>query len=158
MVALRAALASTAIVLILCVVGPLLLKYWKVSLDAVALTGGIILVVLLLQMMLKSDESPPSTGTAIEAIPTSMLISHLVNPTIVTPPGIATILAITAWSQGNEQSWLAVVVLLVFVMITNLVAMIAARKLLGLHHCCRATCDWLVVRGASSVPGHAGAA
>ncbi|MCP9933603.1 MarC family protein [Cyanobium sp. Candia 9D4] len=130
-VALRAALASTAIVLTLCVVGPLLLKNWNVSFDAVALTGGLILVVLPLQMMLKSDESPPSRGEATEAIPTSMLISRLVIPTIVTPPGIATILALTVLSRGNQPSWLAVVVLLVLIMITNLVAMIAARKLLG---------------------------
>ena len=38
-VALRATLASTAVVLLLSIVGPLILHNWGVSLPAVALTG-----------------------------------------------------------------------------------------------------------------------
>lgn len=64
MVALKATLASTSVVLTLCVVGPLPLKNWGVSFNTDALTGGLILVLLPLQMMLKSDEPPIKTSTA----------------------------------------------------------------------------------------------
>ena len=130
-VALRATLASTVVVLILCLVGPLILENWGVSLPAVALTGGIILFLSSLQMMIKPSESPGNTGAAPEALSASMLISRLVIPTIVTPPGIAAILALMVLSEGNQQLWLQIIGLLLLVMLVNLLTMLAARKLLA---------------------------
>lgn len=60
-----------------------------------------------------------------------MLISRIVIPTIVTPPGIATILALTVLSEGNQQSWLTIMALLLLVMTINLLTMVAARELLA---------------------------
>jgi multiple antibiotic resistance protein len=130
-VALRATLASTAIVLILCFVGPPILENWGVSFPAVTLTGGIILFLLSLQVMIKPDESPSKTGTAPETLSASMLISRLVIPTIVTPPGIAAILALMVLSEGNQQLWLQIMGLLLLVMLVNLLTMLTARKLLA---------------------------
>ena len=59
-----------------------------------------------------------------------MLISRLVIPTIVTPPGIVAILALMVLSAGNQQLWLQIIGLLLLVMLVNLLTMLAARKLL----------------------------
>jgi multiple antibiotic resistance protein len=130
-VALRATLASTVVVLILCFVGPLILDNWGVSFPAVTLTGGIILFLLSLQMMMKPTESPSNTGTVPETLSASMLISRLVIPTIVTPPGIVAILALMVLSEGNQQLWLQIMGLLLLVMLVNLLTMLTARKLLA---------------------------
>ncbi len=130
-VAIRATLASTAIVLTLALVGPLILENWGVSLAAVALTGGIILFLIPLQMMMKPTESSESQGTEPEPSSASMLISRLVIPTIITPPGIAAILALMVMSAEQAQLWLQIIGLLLLVMLVNLLTMLAARKLLA---------------------------
>jgi multiple antibiotic resistance protein len=130
-VALRATLASTAVVLILCFVGPLILENWGVSFPAVTLTGGIILFLLSLQVMLKPTESLSKSDAVPATLSASMLISRLVIPTIVTPPGIAAILALMVLSEGNPQLWLQIMGLLLLVMLVNLLAMLAARQLLA---------------------------
>lgn len=60
-----------------------------------------------------------------------MLISRLVIPTIVTPPGIVAILALMVLSEGNQQLWLQIMGLLLLVMLLNLLTMLIARKLLA---------------------------
>jgi multiple antibiotic resistance protein len=131
MVALRAALASTVVVLILSFIGPLILVHWGISFSAVALTGGIILFLLSLQVMMKPTESPDNESAAPETLSAAMLISRLVIPAIVTPPGIAAILALMVLSEGNQQLWLQIMGLLLLVMLVNLLTMLAARKLLA---------------------------
>ncbi|WP_013325264.1 MarC family protein [Gloeothece verrucosa] len=130
-VALRATFASTLVVLILGLLGPLILENWGVSLPAVSITGGIILFVGSLQVMMKPSESSGNKGVAPETLSTSMLISRLVIPTIVTPPGIAAILALMVLSEKNQQLWLQIIGLLLLVMFLNLLIMLTARKLLA---------------------------
>lgn len=130
-IALRATLVSTLVLLLLSLVGPLILENWGVSFPAVALTGGIILFLLSLQVMMKPTESTGKPDTAVEKLPESMLISRLVIPTIVTPPGIAAVLALMVLSAGNQQLWLQIVGLLVLVMGLNLLIMLVAQKLLN---------------------------
>jgi multiple antibiotic resistance protein len=90
-----------------------------------------ILFLLSLQVMIQPTESPGNSGAAPETLSAAMLISRLVIPTIVTPPGIAAILAFTVLSEGNHQLWLQLMGLLVLVMLVNLLTMLAARKLLA---------------------------
>lgn len=130
-IALRATLAATVVVLILSLVGPLILQNWGVSFPAVALTGGAILFLLSLQLMMKSTESADNKGKEPETLPEAMLISRLVIPTIVTPPGIAAVLALMVFSAGNPQLWLQTIGLLLLVMLLNLLIMLAAQKILN---------------------------
>lgn len=130
-IALRATLAATVVVLILSLVGPLILQNWGVSFPAVALTGGVILFLLSLQLMMKSTESADNKGKEPETLPEAMLISRLVIPTIVTPPGIAAVLALMVFSAGNPQLWLQTIGLLLLVMLLNLLIMLAAQKILN---------------------------
>lgn len=131
-VALRAALASTFVVLVLAMVGPLILENWGVSFTAVALTGGVILFLTSLQVMLAPTESASVRSEAPATLSTAMLISRLVIPTIVTPSGIAAILALVVLSEGNNQLRLQIVGLLVAVMVFNMIIMLSARRVMAL--------------------------
>lgn len=131
MVAVRATLASTVVVMLLSVAGPPILARWGVSFPAVALTGGIILFLLSLQVMLKPTESSDHSGAVPGTLSASMLISRLVIPTIVTPPGIAAIVALMVLSEGNQQLWLQIIAVLFLVMCVNLLTMLVARQLLA---------------------------
>jgi multiple antibiotic resistance protein len=129
--ALRSTLAATVVVILLFVLGAIVLETWGVSLPAVALTGGIILFLLSLQVMLKPPESQVPREEASEALSGSMLISRLVIPTIVTPPGIVSTLALSVLSEGNLRLWLQIMGLLVLIMLVNLLTMLNAGRLLA---------------------------
>jgi multiple antibiotic resistance protein len=129
--AVRATLAATAVVILLFVVGKLVLEKWGVSLPAVALTGGIILFLLSLQVMLNSPESASPQGSPPQATSGAMLISRLVIPTIITPPGIVSILALSVLSEGNPELWFQILGLLLLIMTVNLFTMLSARTLLA---------------------------
>lgn len=129
-VAWRAILASTAVVMVLAIVSPLILNSWKVSFVAVSLTGGIILFLLSLQGTMKLSETPQQGGA--EPTSTAMLISHLVIPTIITPPGIAAIVALMVLNDRGLGYWSQIIGLLLLVMLINWLTMLVARKLLAL--------------------------
>ena len=131
-VALRATLASTAVVLLLSIVSPLILHNWGVSLPVVALTGGIILLLGSLRVIMNPTESLAKGITESKTLSASMLISRLVIPTIVTPPGIAAILALMVLSGEKQQLSLQIIGILLLVMFVNLLTMLTARKLLSL--------------------------
>lgn len=129
--ALRATLAATAIGIMLFLLGRVVLETWGVTFSAVALTGGVILFLLSLQVMLRPPEQvPPEIGDA-ETMPRSMLISRLVIPTIITPPGIVSILALSVLSEGNARLLLQILILFLAIMLLNLLTMLRARALMG---------------------------
>ncbi|KEF41918.1 MAG: hypothetical protein ER33_08630 [Cyanobium sp. CACIAM 14] len=131
-VAVRAVLVATLVVLGLALAGPVILKNWGVSYPAVTLTGGTILLLTSLQVMLKPSESPEPGDAPSGTLSTSMLISRLVIPTIVTPAGIAATLALMVLSEGNQRFWLHIIGLLLLVMLLNLLTLLAARRILAL--------------------------
>jgi multiple antibiotic resistance protein len=96
----------------------------------VAITGGITLFLTSLQMMMAPTDAARVTSDRKERLATSMLISRLVIPTIVTPPGIAAILALMVLSECNQPIWLQTMGFLLAVMALNYIAMLSARTLL----------------------------
>ena len=64
-------------------------------------------------------------------MPRSMLISRLVIPTIITPPGIVSILALSVLSEGNARLLLQILILFLAIMLLNLLTMLRARALMG---------------------------
>lgn len=130
-VAIRATLAATAIVLALAAVGPVILKNWGVSFPAVTLTGGLVLILLSLQLVLSPEPSAAPPERTQQPFTAAVCVSRLVIPTIVTPPGIAAILALSVFSEGNRQLWLQIIAVLLLVMAVNLATMLAARRLLA---------------------------
>jgi hypothetical protein len=90
------------------------------------------LFLLSLQVMLRPSEPMPPDMIDAEAMPRSMLISRLVIPTIITPPGIVSLLALSVLSEGNARLLLQVLTLFLVIMLLNLLAMLRARALMGL--------------------------
>jgi multiple antibiotic resistance protein len=109
-------------------VGRALLANWHVSRPALTIAGGIIFFVVALRQLLEQYEP---THTAAEPLPESPIAAacRLVFPILLTPYGIAAVIALLAGSTNVERT-LTIVGLVVFVMVLNLVAMLFARFVL----------------------------
>ena len=109
-------------------VGRALLANWHVSRPALTLAGGIIFFVVALRQLLEQYE--PAHAVA-EPLPESPIAAacRLVFPILLTPYGIAAVIALLAGSTNVERT-LTIVGLVVFVMVLNLVAMLFARFVL----------------------------
>ena len=129
--ALRASAAALLLVVLLFSLGRSILETWGVSLPAVSLTGGIILFLLSLQVMRPTAESAGEPLPATEAPSGAMLISRLVIPTIITPPGIVSVLALSVLSEGNRPLVIQILGLLALIMGINMLIMLTARLLLA---------------------------
>jgi multiple antibiotic resistance protein len=109
-------------------VGRALLANWHVSRPALTIAGGIIFFVVALRQLLEQYEP---THAAAEPLPESPIAAacRLVFPILLTPYGIAAVIALLAGSTNTERT-LTIVGLVVFVMVLNLVAMLFARFVL----------------------------
>lgn len=109
-------------------VGRALLANWHVSRPALTIAGGIIFFVVALRQLLEQYEP---THAAAEPLPESPIAAacRLVFPILLTPYGIAAVIALLAGSTNVERT-LTIVGLVVFVMVLNLVAMLFARFVL----------------------------
>jgi multiple antibiotic resistance protein len=89
-VAIRGSLIASAIVLCVALLGKQTLGRYEVSLDAVRLAAGLVLLISALRVMFHSAESPPSELRKPAAL--ELAISAVAMPIVVPPPGIAVIL------------------------------------------------------------------
>jgi multiple antibiotic resistance protein len=106
--------------------GRALLDSWGIPIDVLRLTAGLILFVVAFQLVLTPYQAPPaSTGPSGEP-PTA---AKLVFPMVLTPYGIAAVIALLALSKETGRTGLIVGMLLA-VMVLNLLAMAFARPLL----------------------------
>jgi multiple antibiotic resistance protein len=111
-------------------IGRALLTKWHVSLPALMLTGGIVFFMVAIRQLLEQYE-PPHPAAAVEPLPASPLAAacRLVFPIVLTPYGIAAVIALLASSEDTTRT--AVILwLLVFVMCLDLLAMLFARYIL----------------------------
>lgn len=132
-VALRAFGLSTACVLAAGFVGSVVLSKWHVSLAAMTLTGGIIFFLVGLRQLLQQYETspPPPPAPAPRPANTTMVTAlKLTFPGVVTPYGIAAVIALFVASASNERIEV-IVALLVAVMVLNLVTMLFAHRILN---------------------------
>ena len=109
--------------------GRSLLANWQVSPSATVVAGGIVFFVVALRQLLEQYE--PAAVMAREPLPPSPVAAacRLVFPMIVTPYGIATVIALLALSPDASRTAM-IVGLVVLVMLLNLLAMLFARRIL----------------------------
>jgi len=130
-VALRAFGLSTVCVLAAGFVGSVVLSKWHVSLAAMTLTGGIIFFLVGLRQLLQQYEtSPPPAPAPQQATTTTVTALKLTFPGVVTPYGIAAVIALFVASASHQRIEV-IVALLVAVMVLNLVAMLFAHRILN---------------------------
>jgi len=109
--------------------GSRVLVNWHVSLPALTLTAGIVFFLVALSQLLEQYE--PSHALAPEALPPSPIAAacRLVFPTVLTPYGIAAVIALLA-SSGDAVRTMTILLVLVGVMVLNLLAMSFAKRIL----------------------------
>jgi multiple antibiotic resistance protein len=135
--AAKSTLVATLIVLFVALVASGTLLTWRVSLEAVEIAGGLVLLLSAMKTLTELGFGPPSSPANDNdpaARSTSLLgrpvLTPLAVPSIVPPVGVMVVLffAGTALGDRGQQTQLAVV--LVAIMALNFVAMLFARPIM----------------------------
>ena len=128
-IAVRAFVLSTICAVAAGFVGRFVLSNWQVTLPALTLTGGIILFLVALRQLLQQYEAlhPPLAESA--AAPMAIALK-LTFPVVLTPYGLAAVIALFAASTGSARVEVILAMLLI-VMVLNLVAMLYAHRILN---------------------------
>lgn len=121
---------ASAALLVAGFLGRTLLDSYRIPVPVMALSGGLILLLVALKNLLQQFEIQPDAGRSVTATPDlKIAVTPLAFPTIVTPYGIAALVVLMAISQATE-SRLLVGGIVVAIMLANLVIMMLARKIL----------------------------
>jgi multiple antibiotic resistance protein len=121
-------IASVAIV-IGGLLGRSMLANWHVSIPALRLTGGIVFFLVALRQLL--EQYQPVPAVAPEPLPAHPFAaaSQLVFPMVLTPYGVAAVIALLAASPDMTRT-ATILGLVLMVMVLDLAAMWVARRLL----------------------------
>ena len=132
-VAWRAVVISTAIVLVVALLAPLVLTNWHVSPPAILITCGIILFYQALCIIMQTPPVPGATGheTGPSQPSPAIALFPIAIPAIVTAPGIAAIAVIAILNRHDWAHEAVVVALLLGIMALNLLTLWNAEKILG---------------------------
>jgi len=133
--ALRATLFSLILVFGLALIGQQVLeRFGGVSLDALRLTGGLLLLISALGIIsgVSEPQVPRTQPQLDERSLTALAVSPLTVPTIVTPYGVVAIVLFMGIAQGNPALQLSVLALLGLTMGLNLLGMVFADSILKL--------------------------
>jgi multiple antibiotic resistance protein len=127
--AIRATILSCLALATAAVVGEKTLRDYSVSLNVLALTGGLVLSVVAFQTILEQFRPVAIDRTVAEKLSLDSAVLRLTFPTIVTPYGIAAVVIFIAIAQETPTE-VAIFLLAVGVLLLDLVAMLIARPLL----------------------------
>jgi MarC family membrane protein len=129
-IAFRSAALSTIVILLVATIGQNMVRVWQIRLPAFLIAGGILLFLVALNLVmaqyqpllpLHEESSPPSLD---------LVVTPLTFPIILPPFGIAIALVLMLVSQEIGFNPLVVLGVLLFVMLLNLIGMLAARPIL----------------------------
>jgi multiple antibiotic resistance protein len=109
--------------------GRALLENWGISAAAMLLSGGIIFVLVGLNLVLEQYQP---AHPVLPPLPTAPMAAamRITFPTVVTPYGIAALIVVLTDSRDVERTG-AVLALLLAVMVLNLLTMLHARRIMG---------------------------
>lgn len=126
--AIIGAIIATIALIVAALLGSVVLQKWHVSIGALSIAGGIVLLCVALPTVLgrPNDGGPPATGAVPEQRPEADA-SRLVVPAIITPYGVAVLIIFVTLMPERT---LPILGLLVLVMVLDLLAMIFARQIL----------------------------
>ncbi len=130
--ALRATLVATAILLIFAVFGELMLRLFGITLPALRTAGGILLLLISIDMVFARHSG--ATGTTPEeeteaATRADLSVFPLAMPLIAGPGAISATILLTAGSGVFSVDWVWTVVALAAILITCWLAMLVAGPL-----------------------------
>jgi multiple antibiotic resistance protein len=111
------------------VVGRALVENWQISLAALTLAGGIIFLLVGLSVVLEQYKPARVPTGPLPAAPMAAAL-RVVFPTVVTPYGIAAVIALLANSPGAARTAF-ILAMLIGVMALNLLVMLYVRRIMG---------------------------
>ncbi|HEY5803997.1 MAG TPA: MarC family protein [Lysobacter sp.] len=125
--ATKVAVISAITLLIAGLVGSVMMQKWRISIPVMELTGGIVFLLVALKQVLEQyvEHAPVATATAA----TEPRLMHLVFPIVVTPYGIAALIALMALSGDLSRSTTLLAGVMA-IMLVNLVAMMFVRQVM----------------------------
>ncbi len=123
-------IVASAALLVAALLGGSILDSYRIPVPVMALSGGLILLLVALKNLLQQFEAQPDAGPPAAAPPSmKVALMPLAFPTIVTPYGIAALVVLMALTAGT-QARLLVGGIVVAIMLANLVIMMLARKIM----------------------------
>jgi multiple antibiotic resistance protein len=128
--ALKSATLAFLILVVATVVGSALAANWRVSREALLITGGFLLLIGSLRILSHALAPPEHAPTPTPADPAAkrsigIVISPLAIPGIITPWGLVALLLFTSVAEDQHQLG-GVAAMLVLIMLLNIVGMIFA--------------------------------
>jgi len=124
---LRAVIAASLISVVGCYIGHVLLANWKIPVPVLMLGAGIIFFLVALNIVLPKPHEGACTEPA--AAPPTPTIMQVVFPLILTPYGLAAVIALLS-SSADMNRTLTIIGILLANMVLNLLAMIYVRPIL----------------------------
>ncbi|WP_017716436.1 MarC family protein [Kamptonema formosum] len=128
-VAILASVIATAVVLLVALLGHRLVVKYQLSLDALRLAGGLVLLLSALfntfPHLQPPLEVPKTQPTALQ-----LAINPIVSPIVIPPVGVAAILIFTTLFQENFWMHLSIIASLLSVMFLDFLAMLFADKII----------------------------
>lgn len=128
-IAVRAILYSSAALLVAGLIGQNIVNNFGIPIPILALSGGIILfLVAIVNVISQFKMGIPDKNVNAQPATLQMAINPLAFPTIVTPYGIAAVIVFLALSP-DQQSRLAIGIVVLIIMALNLVFMVYIKSL-----------------------------
>jgi multiple antibiotic resistance protein len=151
LLAFKSTVVATAIALFVAIVVSVLMDKWRVSVDAIAIAGGILLLVTSIRLIGDFNllETPVAKAAGFDeaavegntdpstlALKTAWLgkpvLSPITIPTIITPVGVVAILFYADAALGDDDYRIQLIGVLLEVMALNFVAMVLAGPIMRL--------------------------
>ena len=129
-IAWRAFVVATIAIIAGAFLGRTLAANWQVSLPAMLLTAGILFFLVAIRQLLEQYEPPHAQ--VYQPLPASPMQAalRLVFPIVITPYGVAAVIAILAAAADLQRVGL-IVALLLGVMVLNLLGMMFVRRMMS---------------------------
>ena len=131
--ALQSSILATAVCIFIAFIGRNTLKNWQISLEALQLAGGLILLLFALKVITMEPQSFQGKKASKETPLTEtfkLALSPLVTPVIITPYGVVAILFYTVITQDNPLLFWKVMGIIMILMVLNYLGMIFADKIM----------------------------
>ncbi|HUO88756.1 MAG TPA: MarC family protein [Rhizomicrobium sp.] len=129
-IALWAFTIATMSIVVGALLGTALMENWHVSLPALTLSAGIIFFLVALRQLM-AQYQPPEPLVTSETLPQAPVVaaSRLVFPIVLTPYGVAVVIALLARSDSSERTG-TILAILLGIMVIDLAAMWFVRRIL----------------------------
>jgi multiple antibiotic resistance protein len=109
--------------------GRILVDNWRISIAALTLAGGIIFLLVGLRLVLEQYQPVHAAPAPLPEAPMAAAL-RIAFPTVVTPYGIAAVIALLVNSPDAART-AGILAILIGVMVANLLAMLYARRIMG---------------------------